>query len=119
MPTPLEEQLLKQRLAVNQTMAGVTGQGQLTQAPMAVAPGAFRLNPQVPDPQGLMKAMQAAGLKGQRNEDIELPVSLEELMARAKALEGNRTDFLNSARDVAPSNTSELNRLYDINKGGR
>ena len=88
MPTPLEEELLKKRLAVNSAMAQAGGQTPAGQAPpMSSAPMPFKLNPQVPDPAGLMKAMQAAGIKGQRTTDIELPLGLAEIMARAKALE--------------------------------
>ena len=53
-------------------------------------PAMFQLNPNVPDPEGLMTAMRKAGLKGQRTKDIELPLSLEELLARAAALSGQR-----------------------------
>jgi len=80
------EELIRQRMAVNQLMSG-------KQAPVPVPPvprGQFQLNPQIPDPSSMLAALQKAGYTGQRTTDIDLggepDMDFDELMRRSNAL---------------------------------
>lgn len=82
------EALIKQRQAVNSTMSGATKPGPAT---LPAPKTSFQLNPQLPDPEGMLQALKANGYRGQRLTDIELSEpqqSVDQLKARIDALMG-------------------------------
>ncbi len=110
MPTPLEEELLKQRLGVRAKLGALSGQvpslaGMQPASPPqtavrkpfmmgAVDIGGGMRTPPTTDP-GLVDEIQRqqqhfGKMSSKQPGDIELPESLAELMMRAKALEGGR-----------------------------
>ena len=84
-----EEGLINQRLGINQAMSG--GQPPMLQTPPPrppAPPGGLQMNPGIPDPAGMLRALQQSGYTGQRTEDIQLPddTGLDSITARIDAL---------------------------------
>lgn len=98
------DDLIQQRMGVNQAVAGATGQGQpqmATMRPPVTTPQpaiSHELTTNVPtdfaslrstyDPQGMIAALKASGYTGMRTADIPLPdeIDFDQLMQRANAI---------------------------------
>lgn len=80
------EELIRQRQGVNQVMSG---HGMATPPPPA-KPSQFQMNPQLPDPSGMISALKQSGYTGQRMHDINLPdeSTVDQLRQRIDALMG-------------------------------
>lgn len=84
------EAQINERMGVRAKLAAMGGQ-MPQPAPLPQAPQQFQMNPQLPDPNGMIAALKSSGYTGQRMDDIALPEdpqSVAQLKARIDALMG-------------------------------